>query len=217
MNPRSVLRSLVMFGSPLAYIAIGVVHPMELKVGDDPTLYIAIHVVQLFLIWGMAATLWFLTEGIENRAAKIARVAILPYAIAYATLDGIAGLALGATVQAANTAPVADQEAARRLFETLYMDEASVEGIALYLSASLLWLLAAGATALAQRGRAPAAVVATLLVGAAIFAVGHPAPPGPIGMTLFLVGIAWLELKSTAARQPQIPTVPPVAVGVVSR
>jgi hypothetical protein len=199
-----------MFGSPISYIIIGAVHPMELKVGDEASLYIVIHIVQLFSIWGMALTFWWLVEGIDNTGAKVARFAVLPYAIAYATLDAIAGIALGLTVQAANNAPAADQEAVTRLFDELYVDGVSIEGLALFLAASLLWLLAAGAAALAHRGRAPSGAIALMLIGAAIFTVGHPFPTGPIGMSLFLAGLAWLYLREAPEEQSGAVAVRPV-------
>jgi hypothetical protein len=41
-----------------------------------------------------------------------------------------------------------------------------------------------------------------MLAGAAIFAVGHPFPPGPVGIALFGVGLGWLELRRAAANAP---------------
>jgi hypothetical protein len=32
-------------------------------------------------------------------------------------------------------------------------------------------------------------------LGATVFAVGHSQPMGPIGMGLFIAGVAWLELR----------------------
>ena len=34
-----------------------------------------------------------------------------------------------------------------------------------------------------------------MTVGATVFALGHARPVGPIGMTLFLAGVIWLELR----------------------
>jgi hypothetical protein len=39
---------------------------------------------------------------------------------------------------------------------------------------------------------------------AVVFAVGHPKPPGPIGMTLFLGGILWLELRPREQPAPEV-------------
>jgi hypothetical protein len=43
-----------------------------------------------------------------------------------------------------------------------------------------------------------------MALGALVFAVGHPKPTGPIGMALFLAGVAWIELRpeAAAARRP---------------
>ncbi len=38
-----------------------------------------------------------------------------------------------------------------------------------------------------------------MAIGAAIFAVGHPFPPGPIGIAIFGLGLAWLEIASRHA------------------
>jgi drug/metabolite transporter (DMT)-like permease len=34
-----------------------------------------------------------------------------------------------------------------------------------------------------------------MILGALLFAVGHPKPTGPIGMAFFLAGVVWLELR----------------------
>jgi hypothetical protein len=38
-----------------------------------------------------------------------------------------------------------------------------------------------------------------MAIGAAIFAVGHPFPPGPIGIALFGLGVLWLEVRRERA------------------
>jgi cytochrome bd-type quinol oxidase subunit 2 len=188
----SLTRNLVIFGAPLSYVAIGAVHPLELSVGDDPDLYIGIHFVQLFSIWGMALLLRYLIEGVDNRAARVARVAILPYAIVYSALDGMAGVAVGVLVRLANGMTIVEQQAFQRL-----LDQAETDPFVLILNlaTAVCWLVAAVAAVLSLRSRAPAGALALLLIGAAIFAVGHPFPPGPIGMMLFIGGLAWLQLS----------------------
>jgi len=188
----SLTRNLVIFGAPLSYVVIGAVHPLELSVGDDPDLYIGIHFVQLFSIWGMALLLRYLIEGVDNRAARVARVAILPYAIVYSALDGMAGVAVGVLVRLANGMTIVEQQAFQRL-----LDQAETDPFVLFLNlaTAVCWLVAAVAAILSLRSRAPAGALALLLIGAAIFAVGHPFPPGPIGMMLFIGGLAWLQLS----------------------
>lgn len=197
---RSLLKSSILYLAALSYFVIGVVHPIELNIGDDPDLYIVIHVVQLFSIWGVAAGLWFLTEGIDNRAATIARAAILPYAVFYSAFDAIAGIATGLVVLESNSMSLTDQETMRRFMDGL-LDSAF--GYALYFSSGLTWLVAAVAASLALKGQVHWGAIALMVVGAAIFAVGHPFPPGPVGISLFVGGLTWFHIARTNA-QPAI-------------
>jgi hypothetical protein len=50
-----------------------------------------------------------------------------------------------------------------------------------------------------------------MAIGAAIFAVGHPFPPGPIGIALFGLGVLWLEVRRERAPVPApVPEAQPV-------
>jgi hypothetical protein len=76
--------------------------------------------------------------------------------------------------------------------------------VALWIGAGLSWLIPAVAAAWAVRERVPALVTGVMVLGALLFAVGHPVPPGPIGMALFLVGLLWLELRGRAEPVPEV-------------
>lgn len=90
------LRRVVLFGPPLLYIVLGILHPMEDPVLGDPTgLFIGLHFGQMFLIAGLAYSLWLLVEGLESRAATVTRALSLPFVVLYTTLDAIAGLGMG--------------------------------------------------------------------------------------------------------------------------
>jgi hypothetical protein len=64
----------------------------------------------------------------------------------------------------------------------------------------LIWLAAALAVVIALRKGAPRPALVLMGLGAAVFAVAHPQPTGPIGMGLFLVDVAWLELRTAPVR-----------------
>jgi len=200
---KTVTRRAVLFGVPLLYLVLGLLHPNPDPVlGDETGLFIALHIAQLFLIGGLAYALWLLVEGVEGRAAGIARALILPYAIAYTTLDAIAGISMGTLIQKANELPAADQAVAGRLIEAVR--EPTLGGYAFYFTTGLLWLGAALAVVFALRSRAPRPALLFIALGALIFAVGHPQPTGPIGMALLVAGIAWVELRPlhVAAGEP---------------
>jgi membrane-bound metal-dependent hydrolase YbcI (DUF457 family) len=82
-------------------------------------------------------------------------------------------------------------------------------GYVIYFAAAAAWLIAALAVAVALWRHAPRGVPILFGLGAAVFAVAHPQPPGPIGMALILVAIGWYELRvRVSAQAPQAPAVP---------
>lgn len=191
---RSILmRRVVLFGVPLLYVALGLLHTDNPEVGDETGLFIGLHIAQLFLLGGLVYMFWLLLEGLDSRAARVARALILPFVILYTALDAVLGIAWGIVAEKANELPVADQPAASRLIDDLLEPEPL--GYVLYFGAGLLWLSLALAVVTALWNRAPRPALALMAIGATVFALGHARPVGPIGMTLFLAGIAWLELR----------------------
>jgi hypothetical protein len=187
----------------VGYLLIGVVHPANIEVGDDTTLYLWIHLVQPFLILFLAWGIWLLVEDLPGRAAQIARLAIVPYAIAYSMFDAIAGVALGGIVRRANDASAADAAAIQRLMDS----GTDYVGMGIWIASGLSWFAMAFAAALAVKHVGGLGPTLLMAIGAAIFAVAHPFPTGPIGITLFGLGIAWLELRR---ERKQVPEAQPV-------
>lgn len=189
-----LLRRAVLFGVPFLYLVLGLLHPTaNPEVGDETGSFIWLHVVQLFLIGGLAYMLWLLVDQLDGRAARVARALILPFVIVYTAVDSVLGIAWGIAAQKANELPVADQAAAGRLIDDLLEPEPL--GYLLYFGAGLLWLAVVLAVVAALGRIAPRPALTLMAIGAAVFALGHARPVGPIGMTLFLAGIGWLELR----------------------
>lgn len=209
MTDRPILRRTILFGTPLSYIALGILHPMEDPgLGEATGLFIGLHFAQLFLIGGLALSLWLLVDGLESRAATATRALILPFVILYTTLDAIAGLGMGDLVRMANELPAAEQATLGPFIDELR--EPDIAGYAIYLGAGLSWLAAAVASTVALKRRGPRAALVLMALGALVFAVGHPKPTGPIGMALFLAGVVWLELRPRPAETAQPVAVEPV-------
>jgi hypothetical protein len=193
------LRRGFIFLAVAGYIVLGAVHPAEINVGDETTLYLGLHLVQPVLILLLAWGIWLLVKGLPGRAAQIARVAIVPYAIAYSMLDAIAGVALGQVVREANDLSAADAAVVQRIMDggTDYI------GIVIWVASGLTWFVMALAAAIAVKQIGGLGPSVLMTIGAAIFAVGHPFPPGPIGIALFGLGVAWLELRRGRAPIPE--------------
>jgi hypothetical protein len=199
---RSILvRRAFLFSVPFLYVVLGLLHPMDNpELGDETSLFIGLHIAQLFLIGGLAYLLWLLVEGMDGRAATGARALILPFVVAYTALDSVLGIAWGTAAEKANELPAADQAAAGRLIDELL--SADLRGLLLYWGAALLWLAVALAVVAALWGQAPRPALVLMAMGAVVFTLGHARPVGPIGMALFLAGIAWFELRPGRAGYP---------------
>jgi hypothetical protein len=183
-------RRTIIFGAPILYYAAGMVHPSGPVVGDDPTLFLALHLTQPVLIALIALALALLVRDVEGCAAAVARLLVLPFAIAYSVFDTFAGIAMGELVEQANSLPPQDKAAAALLIHaTRHSDLARP----LYLTASALWLAAVSAVVVALRHRSRPGLV-LLLAGATAFAISHARPWGPLGMAAILAGVLLLEL-----------------------
>jgi uncharacterized membrane protein YccF (DUF307 family) len=196
------LRRGFLFLGVIGYFVIGAIHPDDVKVGDETTLYLWIHFLQpvliLFLAWGI----WLLVKDLPGRAAQVARIAIVPYAIAYSAFDAIAGIAIGTVVREANSMSAADGAVVQRIFDDADgVTEAISVGV--LVAGGLAWFVMALAAAIAVKQISGLGPTLLMAIGAAIFAVGHPFPPGPIGIALFGLGVAWLELRRKEAKAPE--------------
>ena len=200
------LRRAFIFTAVAGYFILGAVHPAEINVGDETTLYLSLHLVQPVLILLLAWGIWLLVKDLPGRAAQIARLAIVPYAIVYSMLDAIAGVALGQAVREANDLSAADGAVVQRILDGDGGQD--YIGIVIWVASGLAWFTMAFAAALAVRRIGGLGPTLLMAVGAAIFAVGHPFPPGPIGIALFGLGVAWLELRREAAGVPEARPVP---------
>jgi uncharacterized membrane protein YccF (DUF307 family) len=201
------LRRGILATAVVGYIVLGAVHPAEINVGDATTLYLGLHVVQPVLILLLAWGIWLLVKDLPGRAAQIARVAIVPYAIAYSMLDAIAGVALGQAVREANGMSAADAAVVQRILDGNGGQD--YIGIVIFIASGLTWFVMALAAAVAVRRIGGIGPALLMTIGAAIFAVGHPFPPGPIGIALFGLGVAWLEVRR--ARVPILEAQPVLA------
>jgi hypothetical protein len=184
----------------VGYFVLGIIHPAEIKVGDDTALYIGLHVVQPIFILLLAWGTWLLVKDLPGRAAQIARVAIVPYAIAYSMFDAIAGVALGQVVRHANGLSPSEGAVIQRAMDA----GPDYLGFVIFIASGLSWFVMALAAALAVKpigGRGPTLVMA---IGAAIFAIAHPFPTGPVGIALLGLGLVWLELRREAAKAPEV-------------
>jgi len=197
------LRMLVVFGTPVAFATTGFLHLVPWPAGSDieaytrlrdhATLWIAIHVVQLLLILLLAVAIYWLTEGLTSTAARLSRVALLPYLVFYSAFDSIAGLGRGLVALYGSQLPAARQAVLPGVTGAFSATWHPVP-LMIDLIGSLSWAVAVVAAAVALR-HAGAPWTATIPLGLAglIGAYDHAAPYGPVAMALFLTAAVVLS------------------------
>jgi hypothetical protein len=167
------------------------------KIMRHADLWITIHIVQIAIICLLGGTVLVLARGLRSRAATMARVAVLPFAAFYSAFDAVPGLSQGLLASHAQQHPA---QAAVLTDASSALDPLEEPAImVVYAIGVACWLLAAGGAAVALRGHAPTAGIVLLGAGAAVFAIDHAAPFGPVGMALFLAGSIVAELGRKAA------------------
>jgi len=211
------LRMLVVFGTPVAFAITGFLHLVpwpsgsELEVytrlRDHATLWIAIHVVQLLLILLLAVAVSWLTEGLSSTAARVSRIALLPYLVFYSAFDSIVGVSRGLVAHYGSQLSSVQQAALPGVIDALASSWSHPFSPAvpftIGLIASLAWAVAVVAAAIALRqAGAPWTATISLGLAGAIGAIDHAAPYGPIAMALFLVAAGML---SRPQKLPQVP------------
>lgn len=126
----------------------------------------------------------------------MSRVALLVFVVVYTAFDSVQGIAVGVLVQKGQALPEAEQGGAISLIEA-YQDSL-ITGYLNILGGlgSIAWLVAlvAAAVALRKAGAGTLAVACLVLAGV-VFAIGHPAPFGPIGMVFLLIAAWRLEAE----------------------
>ena len=201
---RRTWRRVVLLGVPSLYVLLGLLHPTaNPELGDETDLFVGLHIVQLFLIMGLGYWLWLLVDGVEGRAATVARALIIPFLVAYTALDSILGIAWGLAAEAANELPAGDQRGAGRLVDELISGDPDPRGLILYWGAGLLWLAVALAVVVALKDITPLGARVLIALGALVFTAGHAPPMGPSGMGLILAGIVVAEFRPLPSEHPE--------------
>jgi hypothetical protein len=202
-------RILIVFGTPIAFAITGFLHLVA--DGDVPDIYsglnghaglaglwIAIHVVQLLLILLLAVAVYWLTEGLTSTAARISRVALLPYLVFYSAFDAVVGLSNGLVVKYGSELPPAEQAVLTGVSDALANLIHQPVPLTIYLIGTLSWAVAviAAAVALSQAGARRTATIPLGLAGV-IGAIDHAAPFGPVAMLLFITAAFVLSRART--------------------
>ena len=198
-------RLVLLIGAPVAFAVTGTLHlvpALEPIAGSDfdhvvPhwSLWTGIHVLQLGIISLLALAVAALTGGLSDSAAKVSRVALVPFVAFYSAFDASVGLSGGLLARFVTGHPTTQEEVSQAADAVTDPLSAPVLAV-VYVIGVLSWLVAvAGAAVAVRRAGAGLAGPVVLVIGAAIFALDHAAPFGPTGMALGLIGAVIIDRR----------------------
>jgi hypothetical protein len=197
--PTRVLRLAAIATAPIGLAALAAVHPIvidRLIPGDQLAVWTLIHTLQLPLAALLGIAVLLLIEGLDGVEARAARLAVVPWAVAFAAFDGIAGLAAG-SLSTYGYQHAADVDTVTAIAVAV-ADSVMVSAV-LPLTAFAFAFPVFGGAALALH-RAGASGFAAFAIGASgiTWTFIHPLVGAP-AMALFLIGVVLVE-RSRAAR-----------------
>ena len=212
----TLLRRAFITVPPLVLAGVLLIHPNDeaatiyesvRPVVDD---WIVVHVVLLLMFPLLALAVFLLLGGLTGRAATVARVALVLFAVVYTAWEVMVGLSTGILTDYANGLPAAEQTAVAGAIQEF--NEHWVTQVALVIGFAG-WTVAMVATAIAARG-AGARWPAVALLGVAAAFVIHPPPIGPVALVCFAAGSLLVERARTRAIAPTAREQAPVGVAV---
>ena len=195
----TLLRRAFMTVPPLVLAGVLLMHPNDEadtayeSVGPVVDDWILVHVVLLLMFPLLALAAFMLLGGLTSRAATVARVALVFFAVIYTAWEVMVGLSTGILTDYANGLPVAEQTAVAGAIQDF--NEHWVTQVALVIGFGG-WIVAMVATAIAARGAGARWPAVALLGLASAFAV-HPPPVGPVALVCFAAGALLVERART--------------------
>jgi hypothetical protein len=208
---RPLSRQEVMFlvGVPLAWAVLLLFHPggdadtIYLNLQDEVTRALVVHIGMLLFIPLMALVVYLLLRGVEGTAARVSRIALVPFVIFYSAWETLQGIANGILANEVNGLPETERATGAALVQD-FAESPLARDLGVFAvigSLGLITALIAAGVALRRNAGAPL-YVAVVLGISGVLITAHPPPYGPIGLVLFIAAVLLYARSQSAARQP---------------
>jgi hypothetical protein len=208
---RALSRQEVMFlvGVPLAWAVLLLFHPggdadtIYLNLQDEVTRALVVHIGMLLFIPPMALVVYLLLRGVEGTAARVSRIALVPFVIFYSAWETLQGIANGILANEVNGLPETERATGAALVQD-FAESPLARDLGVFAvigSLGLITALIAAGVALRRNAGAPL-YVAVVLGISGVLITAHPPPYGPIGLVLFIAAVLLYARSQSAARQP---------------
>jgi hypothetical protein len=201
----TLLRRLVLLGTPLALALLEFFHPEQPSGAsgavEQGEWFMWFHIIQVPLIGLIALAVYLLTDGLEGRTVSVSRWSIGVFAVFFSAYDAAAGIGTGYALRNAQGLSPEGQAA---VYETVKDLPLFSLPFGLSIVGSLGWVVALVAAAMALRRAGASRGPFILLILAGVFLMGgHPYPAGTLAFGCFFVAAAWLEFAQSVKRAPE--------------
>jgi hypothetical protein len=186
-----------LIGVPLAWAVLLLFHPTGegeaityADVQDQVTAWLVVHLGMMLFIPLMAAAVYLLLRGIEGTAARVSRIAVVPFVVFYGAYEVLLGIGTGILVNDVNGFPASEQAAGAALVDE-FTDNVLIRGFSVLSSlGAVAFITAMIAAGVALRRQAATPLAVPILLGLSGFLItAHPPPLGPIGLVLFIAAV----------------------------
>jgi hypothetical protein len=198
-----------MIGVPVLWGTLLLFHPS----GDGRSLYrdlqdqvtptIVVHLGMLVFLPLIAAVLYLLLRGVEGTAARISRVALVPFVVFYGAWETLIGTANGILADQVNGLPAGERVTGAETIQGFTESILVRDGGALATIGSVAFIIAAIAAGIALRRAGAPLLVAVLLGFAGVLIAIHVPPFGPAGLALFIAAVI-LVVRGERARHTEV-------------
>ena len=164
---------------------------------------LVVHVGMMIFIPLMAVAVYLLLRGVDGAAARVGRIALVPFVIFYGAWEALQGIANGILVNAVNGLPEAERATGAELVQD-FAEHALVRDLGVFATiGSLAFIIAVIAAGVALRGNAGAPLSVAVLLGFSGFLItAHPPPFGPTGLALFVIAVLIYVRSGSGAPAP---------------
>jgi hypothetical protein len=199
-----------LIGVPLLWGILLLFHPggegtevSYVELQDKVTVWMVVHIGMMLFIPLMAAVVYLLLRDVEGTAARIGRIALVPFVVAYGTWEALQGIGVGILVDEVNQLTQAERATGADLVHD-FADNILIRNFGVFGNiGSLALITAAIAAGVALRRHAGAPLAVAGLLGVSGFLItAHPPPFGPIGLALFIVAVLIWVRSRPGTRSP---------------
>ena len=203
-------------GIPLAWAVLLLFHPTGggeavtyADVQDQVTAWLVVHLGMMLFIPLMALAVYLLLRDIEGTAARVSRIALVPFVVFYGAYEVLLGIGAGILVQDVNGL-AGSEKAAGAAQVNEFTDNVLIRGFSILSSLGAVpFITAMIAAGVALRREAAAPLAVPILLGLSGFLItAHPPPFGPIGLVLFIAAVLLVVRSQAPARAPAPRTQP---------